>query len=72
MNINLTRHELIKLVQKIMNAEGTEYEIHNNVNILEKNVPHPEVSGLIFWPKNGEPTAEEVVNEALAYKPIQL
>ncbi len=38
---------------------------------LEKLLPHPGVSDLIFYPKR-EMTAEEIVDEALAYKPIIL
>ncbi|MFB7944251.1 e9imm peptide [Kitasatospora phosalacinea] len=30
------------------------------------------VSDLIFWSKGPEPTAEEVVDQALAYRPIAL
>ncbi len=38
---------------------------------LERSVPHPEVSDLIFYSKR-EMTAEEIVAEALSYKPILL
>jgi hypothetical protein len=37
--------------------------------ILEKNVPHPEPTNLIFHHKP-KLTAEEVVEKALSYKPI--
>ncbi|MFD7733873.1 e9imm peptide [Kitasatospora phosalacinea] len=30
------------------------------------------VSDLVFWPKEPEPTAEEVVDQALAYRPVAL
>jgi hypothetical protein len=36
---------------------------------LEKSVPHPEVSDLIFWDDRNL-TAEEIVEEALSYQPI--
>jgi hypothetical protein len=41
------------------------------------SVAHPEASGLIFWPDRyfdtgHEPTAEEIVDAALAHQPIQL
>ena len=39
---------------------------------LEANVPHLGVSDLIFWPERGELTAEQIVDDALAYKPIAL
>ncbi|WP_283809039.1 hypothetical protein [Tumebacillus amylolyticus] len=41
------------------------------IELLERNVLHPEVSDLIFWDKR-ELKAEEIVDEALAYKPIIL
>ncbi len=67
----LKREELVELVKKIMNAEGSEEEVNEMINLLKENVPHPEVSNLIFWSKK-ELTAEEVINEALLYKPIIL
>ncbi|MDK2968891.1 bacteriocin immunity protein [Lacrimispora sp.] len=66
----LTRRELIELVNKIKDCDGTEEEIDNMILILEKNVPHPEVSDLIFWGE--EKTAEQIVDIALNYKPIIL
>ena len=67
----MTREELIRLVQRIMNAEGTEEEIDAMIHLLERSVPHPEVADLIFWNKELL-TAEEVVDRALSYKPIIL
>ncbi|CAN7743057.1 bacteriocin immunity protein [Paenibacillus sp. LjRoot56] len=66
----LIKEELIELVRKIMNVEGSEEEIDNMIEILKSNVPHPEVSDLIYWNEN-ELTAEQVVEQALSYKPIQ-
>ena len=66
----LTRQELIELINKIKNCDGTEEEIDNMILVLEKNVPHPEISDLIFWGE--EKTAEQIVDIALNYKPIML
>lgn len=71
MENRLTRDQLIELVKKIVQAEGTEEEIDLLIETLEANVPHPEVSDLIFYPEE-EMTPEEIVDKALAYKPIQL
>ena len=71
MEKKLSRLELIELVDKIMKSKGTEEEIDNMIEELEKNVPHPEVSDLIFWNEE-ELTPEQIVDIALAYKPIQL
>ena len=69
---NLSKIELIALVQRIMDADGTEEELDQMLDDLQGNLIHPGVSDLIYYPKNGESTAEEVVEEALAYKPIIL
>ncbi|SHL02940.1 Colicin immunity protein / pyocin immunity protein [Anaerocolumna jejuensis DSM 15929] len=66
----LAREELIELVKKIMDCDGTEEEIDNMILELEENVPHPEISDLIFWGE--DKTAEQIVDIALNYKPIIL
>ncbi|HDR3651183.1 bacteriocin immunity protein [Bacillus sp. SM-B1] len=67
----LTREELINLVSKIVECEGTEEEIDEMIEVVERNVPHPEVSDLIYW-NDEDLTPEQIVDIALAYKPIQL
>lgn len=68
----LTREQLTELVHKLMSADyHSEEEGDELIDILESNVPHPEVSNLIFYPDR-EMSAEEVVEQALAYKTIQL
>ncbi len=65
----MDRIELIRLVEKIMRCEGTEKEQDELLELLEKNVLDPQVSNYIFYEEN---TPEEVVDKALAYKPIIL
>jgi hypothetical protein len=65
---SLSRKELINLVQKIMNCEGTEQEIDKWLEIAQDSVPHPNLSDLIFYPDR-ERTPEEIIEIALAYKP---
>lgn len=67
----LTRNELVILVRKIMECKGNEEEISEWITILIENVPHPSVSDLIFYPEE-ELTPEEIVDQALAYKPYLL
>ncbi|WP_061995272.1 bacteriocin immunity protein [Clostridium sp. ATCC 25772] len=67
----LAREELINLVSKIVKCEGAEEEIDKMIEVVKRNVPHPEVSDLIYWNEE-ELTPEEIVDVALAYKPIQL
>ena len=65
----MNRSELIDLVNKIKKCEGTEEEIDNMIYLLEENVVYPDISDLIFY---DEKSSEEIVDIALAYKPIQL
>ena len=65
----MTKKELIELVKKIKNCEGSEEEIDDMIDILEKNIIYPDISNLIFY---DEKTPEEIIDIALAYKAIQL
>jgi len=65
----MTKEELIELVKKIMNAEGTEEEHQANIMLFKENVRHPSPTNLIY---HDDLTAEEVVNKALSNNPIQL
>lgn len=66
-----SKEGLIELVRKIMDVEGTEEEIDSMIEVLQRSVPHPEVSNLIFFNET-DLTPEQVVEQALSYKPIQL
>ena len=69
----MTREELVKIVARIMKADGNEHELEELERVLSQNVPHPAVSELIFYPPNGiELSAEEIVDRALAYEPMPL
>ncbi len=63
--------ELVEIVRRLQTAEGTEAELDALMEKLERSVPHPEVSDLIFYSER-EMTAEEIVAEVLSYKPILL
>ncbi len=65
------REQLVNLVKKIRQAEGSEEEISQWIDTLHACVPHPEVSDLIFYSKD-ELTDEQIVDKALSYKPICL
>ena len=71
MSKRLTREELIDLVNKIIECEGSEEEIDEMIEIVKRNVPHPEISDLIYWNEE-ELTPEQIVDKALNYKPIEL
>jgi hypothetical protein len=68
---DVTRDELIWMVHHVWRGDRySDYYLH----LFEANVPHPRASDLIFWPTNGaeEATAEQIVDNALSYRPIEL
>lgn len=71
MNNKLNREELVDLVAKIIDCEGSEDEINEMMELVKKNVYDPNVSDLIFWNEDNL-TAEQIVDRALNYKPILL
>ncbi|MDI9881117.1 bacteriocin immunity protein [Flectobacillus longus] len=78
----MTREELIKLGNLILDFEGTEEEHTELLLLFDNNVPHPQGSTLFFYPENYNarkddrsqynPSVEEVVDKALSYKSIHL
>ncbi|MFF9135896.1 hypothetical protein ACF1AY_38800 [Streptomyces sp. NPDC014776] len=76
MVMSLTREQLVDLVNRIMDAEGTEDDDDQLIEILEANVVHPRVLNLIYHPEveglREGATAEQIVDAALTYKPIAL
>lgn len=71
MSKKLTREELIDLVNKIIECEGSEEEIDEMIEVVKRNVPYPDISDLIYWSED-ELTPEQIIDKALNYKPIQL
>jgi hypothetical protein len=72
-----SRQDLIALVQHILDRpEASDQQLDVWLDQLKRHLPHPAPSDLIFWPsRNGlgkDPTAEEIVDKALSYKPIAL
>lgn len=65
------RAELVALVQRIVDMRYTEEELPDLLDLLARSTACPEVSDLIFWPKR-EMTATEIVDAALAHRPIIL
>lgn len=69
----MTREALIELAMKIMNDNGTTEEDDDEIlTIFLENVPDPSASDYFFSKKYNDLTAEEIVDKALSYKPIQL
>ncbi|MFH8737171.1 bacteriocin immunity protein [Streptomyces sp. NBC_01474] len=73
--VELSRAEAVALVQRIMEADyASEEEVNDWLDRLDRALacPSGHVSGLVFWPPQRELSAEEVVDHALAYRPIAL
>ncbi|MBB5776587.1 hypothetical protein [Nonomuraea jabiensis] len=73
MSMHLNRAEAISLVQRIMDGEyADERELDRWLGAIDRSLVCGSVSDLIFWPEKAELTAEQIVNQALAYRPIAL
>ena len=68
----LPRAELVTLVARIMSGDySSDTALDDDLRRLRAAVVHPGVTDLIFWDER-HLTPEQVVDEALAYKPIAL
>jgi len=67
----MSRDELVQLVGKILTCSGNESEVDGWLRLFAENVPHPQATDRIYFTDKAR-TAEEIVNEALSYKKIQL
>ncbi|MFD7096769.1 hypothetical protein [Streptomyces xanthophaeus] len=69
---DITRDELVEIVRRLQTATP---ESDYYLRLLEANVPHPRVSDLVFHASSDRrrgATAEQIVDEALKYRPIAL
>lgn len=69
--VGKSREELVRMVQLLIDARLTEEEEDRIVDELKSSVVHPRVTDLIYY-HTPKLTAEEVVDRALAYRPIEL
>ncbi|MFE9767854.1 bacteriocin immunity protein [Streptomyces sp. NPDC005808] len=69
--ISKTRDELIQMVQQLIDATLPEDEEDALMEELKNSVLHPRVTDLIYY-SDPELKAEEVVDQALTYRPIEL
>ncbi|MFI5655037.1 e9imm peptide [Streptomyces anulatus] len=73
--MEMSRAEAVALVQRIMDADyASEEEVDGWLDMLDRalSCPTGHVSDLIFWPPVQGLSAVEVVEQALAYRPIAL
>ncbi|MFF3895647.1 e9imm peptide [Streptomyces sp. NPDC001812] len=71
----MSRAEAVALVQRIMEADYTsDDEVDGWLDRLDRALACPpgHVSNLIFWSPERELSADEVVDQALGYRPIAL
>jgi hypothetical protein len=77
--LDISREELLEVVRRAMpTTRDPDYEYY--MELFDAQVAMPCASGLIFWPDDSreidistyDPTPEEIVDKALAYKPIHL
>ncbi|MCX4706813.1 hypothetical protein OG726_51365 [Streptomyces sp. NBC_01373] len=68
---DITRDELVEIVRRLLMASP---ESDYYLRLLEANVSHPQVSDLVFHPSDilQNASAEQIVDEALEYRPIAL
>ncbi len=69
-----SRGELIEAVGRMLSGgQGTEEEESRLMSRIEASVADPNISDYMFWDRSDPPlTAEQIVDKALAYRPIAL
>ena len=67
----LTRDEVITLVDRLQRGEGDDEQTGEWIDQLNASVPHRAISDLIFY-SDEELSPEEIMDKALAYRPIEL
>ncbi|MGM1064419.1 hypothetical protein [Saccharothrix sp. Mg75] len=68
----LDRRALIALVERFQRGEVAEEEDDVAVAALVAATGNPHVLQLIFYPEDDDVTAGQIVEQALAYRPIAL
>lgn len=67
---DITRDELVEIVRRLLVADP---ESDYFLRLLAANVLHPRVSDLVFHPLGlQDASAEQIVDEALKYRPVAL
>ncbi|MEV7026582.1 hypothetical protein [Kitasatospora sp. NPDC093558] len=69
--VDITRDVLVEIVRRLLTGDP---ESDYYLQLLEANVSHPRVGDLIFHPpaELRDASAEQIVEEALTYRPIAL
>ncbi|MFJ2303499.1 e9imm peptide [Streptomyces sp. NPDC087787] len=73
--VEVSRAQAVTLVQRIMDVDyASDEEASNWLDMLDRALACPtgRVADLIYWPPERALSADEVVEQALAYRPIAL
>ncbi len=62
---------MIEIVERLIRGEGDDEQASQWLDALERSAPNPHFSNLIFY-SHEDLTAEQIVDRALAYRPIAL
>ncbi|MET7837606.1 e9imm peptide [Streptomyces sp. NPDC005356] len=69
----MTRDEAVVLVQGLMDGSITDKsEVAAALETLKAGPSCPHISNYIYWDFDPEPSAEKVVDRAIAYEPFVL
>ncbi|MCX4904057.1 hypothetical protein [Streptomyces sp. NBC_00878] len=68
---DLTREQLVALVRRIIDFDGTDEEADAMEALFESSVPYPGAYSLIYH-SDPELTPEEIVDKALSHQAIAL
>ncbi len=74
-NGRMSRDEALSLVRRLLDDSGDtgEAEADEILDALVRGLGCPHISDYVYWPLPGsDPTPEEIVDRALAYRPIAL
>ena len=75
---DITYDELLEIITRVYNAQGSVSHTNFWISLLEKNLPDPRISELIYWPdqyfnddQHSNLSPKEMLDIALAVKPSE-
>lgn len=66
----ITHNEFIEIIERLMRAEGSERERLFYLQLLERSLPHPRISELIYHSEHKTPA--EIMENALRYRAFEM
>ncbi|MFJ9885755.1 e9imm peptide [Streptomyces sp. NPDC091287] len=67
----MSRDEALSLVRRLLDG-ADEAEADEILDALERGLACPHISDYIYWGPDPGPSPEQIVDRALAYRPIAL